>query len=100
MTLSKLRAFNWDCDEVADGHDFSQLLPIKDSSTDRPRAILLHTVKGKGIPEFEHDPAWHARKIKEDELEIGNELGHFMRRRLGRILATSRHRSANLCYLW
>ena len=70
---AKFRAFNWDCDEVADGHDFSQLLPVlqKNSSTDRPRAVLLHTVKGKGIPQFEHDPAWHARKIKGDELEIG-----------------------------
>jgi len=70
---AKFRAFNWDCDEVADGHDFSQLLPVlqKNTSTDRPRSVLLHTVKGKGITEFEHDPAWHARKIKGDELEIG-----------------------------
>ena len=70
---AKFRAFNWDCDEVADGHDFSQLLTVlqKNTSTDRPRAVLLHTVKGKGIPEFEDDPAWHARKIKGDELEIG-----------------------------
>ena len=70
---AKFRAFNWDCDEVADGHDFSQLLQVlqKNTSTDRPRSVLLHTVKGKGITEFEHDPAWHARKIKGDELEIG-----------------------------
>ena len=72
---AKFRAFNWDCDEVADGHDFTQLLPAlqKNTSTDRPRSVLLHTIKGKGIPAFENDPAWHARKIKGQELEIGKQ---------------------------
>ena len=33
-------------------------------------------IKGKGINAFENDPAWHARKIKGEELEIGKrELG-------------------------
>ena len=33
--------------KVADGHDFSQLLPVlqKNTSTDRPRSVLLHTVR-------------------------------------------------------
>ena len=40
---------------------------------DGPSVIVFHTIKGKGIPEFENDPAWHARKIKGVELEIGKE---------------------------
>ena len=72
---SKFHAFNWECEEVADGHDFSQLLPSlqRSTSTNRPKAILLHTIKGKGIPAFHNDPAWHARKIKGQELEVGKQ---------------------------
>ena len=25
--------------------------------------IILNTIKGKGIKEFENDPVWHARKL-------------------------------------
>jgi len=69
----KFRAFNWECEEVEDGHDFQQLLPAlqKNVSQNKPMAILLHTIKGKGIPAFENDPSWHARKIRGQELEEG-----------------------------
>ena len=72
---AKFSAFNWECEEVDDGHDFLQLLPAlqKSNSLNRPRAVLLHTTKGKGIPAFENDPAWHARKIKGQELKIGKQ---------------------------
>ena len=66
----KFRAFRWGCEEVEDGHDFASIIPALDQpATEGPRAVLLHTVKGKGIPQFEDDPVWHARKIKGDELE-------------------------------
>ena len=42
----------------------------------KPTVVILNTVKGKGIREFEDDPAWHARKLKGNELEVGKqELG-------------------------
>ena len=75
---AKFRAFNWECEEVKDGHSFDQLIPAltKKNSVNQPRVIVIHTTKGKGIRAFENDPAWHARKIKEEELEIGKiELG-------------------------
>ena len=70
---AKFRAFNWECVEVADGHDFEQLIPALKQLpvSGKPRAVLLDTIKGKGIPAFENDPAWHAKKIKSPELEIG-----------------------------
>ena len=41
-----------------------------------PKVFVVHTTKGKGVKAFENDPAWHARKIKGEELEIGKkELG-------------------------
>jgi transketolase len=76
--MAKFEAFNWDCLEVNDGHSFEELVPVlgKSNSKNKPRAIIVHTTKGKGIKVFENDPAWHARKVKGKELEIGKrELG-------------------------
>jgi len=72
---AKLRAFNWDCVEVEDGHEYRDLLPalMQESQEGKPRAVIMHTVKGKGIKAFEHNPAWHARKIKGEEMEIGKK---------------------------
>ncbi len=75
---AKFKAFNWDCAEVNNGHSFEELLPVLQESNaeGKPRVIIAHTTKGKGIKPFENDPAWHARKVKGDELEIGKkELG-------------------------
>ena len=75
---AKFRAFNWECEEVMDGHCYDQLLPVlgRTNNSSKPRALIVHTVKGKGIRAFENDPAWHARKIKGEDLQIGRkELG-------------------------
>jgi len=75
---AKFKAFNWDCIEVNDGHSFDELIPVLQQNNDiaKPRAIIVHTTKGKGIKAFENDPGWHARKIKGEELKIGKkELG-------------------------
>ncbi|SVA58325.1 uncharacterized protein METZ01_LOCUS111179, partial [marine metagenome] len=63
---AKFEAFNWECDEIMDGHAFGQLVPAleKASTLSKPRALIIHTIKGRGIRTFENDPAWHARKIK------------------------------------
>ena len=74
----KFRAFNWECEEVMDGHSFDQLVPAlkRTSSLLKPRVLIIHTIKGRGIRAFENDPVWHARKIKGEELQIGRrELG-------------------------
>lgn len=69
----KFEAFNWNCVEVENGHSFKELLlgfksfPLLMA----PKVLLAHTIKGYGIPEFENDPAWHARKIRDDEKSIG-----------------------------
>ena len=75
---TKFKAFNWDCVEVQDGHSFEKLVPVlqRENKKMNPRAVIVHTIKGKGIKAFEDDPIWHARKIKGEELEIGKrELG-------------------------
>ncbi len=75
---AKFNAFNWECEEVMDGHSYDQLVPalLKPNRLSKPRVVIMHTVKGKGIRSFENDPAWHARKVKGEHLQIGRrELG-------------------------
>ena len=75
---AKFKSFNWNCSEVNDGHSFEELIPVlqEDNNEEKPRAVIVHTIKGKGIKAFENDPGWHARKIKGKDLEIGKkELG-------------------------
>ena len=76
--LAKFKSFNWNCREVKNGHSFSSLISSikKKNKSRKPLALIVHTIKGKGIRAFENDPVWHARKIKGRELEIGKkELG-------------------------
>ena len=74
---AKFKAFNWDCTEINDGHSFDELITeLQQNSSMKPKVFVVHTTKGKGVKAFENDPAWHARKIKGEELEIGKkELG-------------------------
>jgi transketolase len=67
---AKWTAFGFDCTEV-DGHDVVSLqealsLP---SSSQRPRAIIAHTVKGRGVSFAEGEPTWHHKSnLKPEEL--------------------------------
>ena len=42
-------------------------------SLGKPNVIILNTIKGKGIKEFENDPVWHARQLKGNEMIIGKQ---------------------------
>ena len=75
LALAPLRdkwsAFGWSADEV-DGHslpDLVQALSGKSSAVGRPRAIIAHTVKGKGVPFMEDDNNWHYRIPKPEEVD-------------------------------
>jgi len=76
--VAKFKAFNWSCLDISDGHSFEELISALQQENDegKPLAIIVNTIKGKGIKSFENDPTWHARKIKGEELKIGKrELG-------------------------
>ena len=72
---SKFKAFNWSCDEVKNGHSFKSLITSfkKQYNKGKPLAIIINTIKAKGIKEFENDPIWHARKLQGKEMEIGKK---------------------------
>ena len=67
----KWKSFGFSVEEV-NGHNLTQLedtlikLPYKKSS---PSALILHTIKGKGIKEAEGNPKWHHKsKITDTEI--------------------------------
>ena len=67
---AKWTAFGFDCAEV-DGHDVAGLreaLSLPNSSK-QPRAIIAHTVKGRGVSFAEGEPTWHHKSnLKPEEL--------------------------------
>lgn len=71
----KWSAFGWDSVEI-DGHDFGQLLDAFDSRhPSKPRAVIAHTVKGKGVSFMENDIEWHYRPPSDTDLSRAlNEL--------------------------
>lgn len=73
---AKWRAFQWDAVEV-DGHDINALLhALKRPFSDRPLAVIAHTVKGKGVSFMEDDNNWHYRTPNPAEVEQAKrELG-------------------------
>ncbi len=72
---TKFKSFNWDCIKVKNGHSFKSLISSlkKKNKKGKPLAIIINTIKGKGIKEFEDDPIWHARKLQGKEIEIGKK---------------------------
>jgi transketolase len=66
----KWRAFGFTVDEV-DGHDVAALRSAFDAPAPagKPRLIVAHTVKGRGIAFAEHNPVWHHKaKVAPPEL--------------------------------
>lgn len=64
----KWRAFGWNTVEI-DGHDFEQLVPaLAAPGSGQPRAIMAHTIKGKGVSFMENDLEWHYRAPSEEDL--------------------------------
>jgi transketolase len=55
---NKFKAFGFDSYDV-DGHDANELLTVLQAKQLCPRAVIAHTVKGKGISSIENKPEWH-----------------------------------------
>ena len=73
----KFAAFGWDVLE-ADGHDVNALEHAlkQENLSGKPRAIIAHTVKGKGVSLMENNPNWHFRMPNRKETKIfAEELG-------------------------
>ena len=65
----KWNAFGWDAVEV-DGHDIGAISSALIKLSDKPRAIIANTIKGKGISFMEDDNNWHYRIPTMDEVKM------------------------------
>ncbi len=64
----KWRAFGWNVLEV-DGHNIEQLFNLFKSKSLKPKVIIAHTVKGKGISFMEDSLTWHYKSPNEEEYQ-------------------------------
>jgi transketolase len=69
---AKLKAFGWDVAEV-DGHDVPALCTVLDPEVkhEKPLAVVMHTIKGKGLSYAENDNAWHHAVVTQNAYEQG-----------------------------
>ena len=60
---AKLRAFGFDLVELPDGNDLDAVEAAlsKPTMPGKPKAILAHTVKGKGVSFMENQVGWHGK---------------------------------------
>lgn len=69
----KFEAFNFHVINVADGNDFTQLeAAFKEARETKgmPTAIILKTVKGKGISFMENQAGWHGSAPNDEQFEL------------------------------
>ncbi len=68
----KFEAFGWEVHEV-DGHDVdalvSLLADLKASDDSRPKTVIAHTVKGKGVSFMEDQAGWHGKAPNDEETQ-------------------------------
>lgn len=65
----KWAAFNWDVLEV-DGHDYPALRTAFAKTSQKPKVIIAHTVKGKGVSFMEDQLAWHYKYPTAEQYQI------------------------------
>jgi transketolase len=69
----KFEAFNFHVINVADGNDFDQLKAAFDEAKTvkgMPTAIILKTLKGKGVSFMENQVGWHGKAPNDEEYAI------------------------------
>ncbi|MDD5966910.1 MAG: transketolase, partial [Blautia sp.] len=69
----KFEAFNFHVISVADGNDFDQLKRAFDEAKSvkgMPVAIVMKTVKGKGVSFMENQAGWHGKAPNDEEYKI------------------------------
>jgi transketolase len=60
------KAFGWDVIEV-DGHNLEQLEKAFRTTNERPKAIIAHTIKGKGVSFMEDKLEWHYKSPNDEQ---------------------------------
>ena len=64
----KLQSFNWDVLEI-DGHNYEEIEEALSQQTSKPKVIIAHTIKGKGVSYMENEFVWHYKSPNNEQLE-------------------------------
>ena len=65
---AKLAAFGFEVYELEDGNDLESIAVALDAETHgKPKCILAHTVKGKGVSFMENQVGWHGKAPNEEQ---------------------------------
>ena len=65
---AKYRAFGFEVIEI-DGHDYAQIIDALDRPVHgKPKCIVAHTVKGKGVSYMENQAKWHGGSPNPEQL--------------------------------
>ena len=72
---AKYAAFGFETLSVADGNDIEQVLAALNQprTAGKPRMILCHTVKGKGISFMENQVGWHGAAPNDEQYAVAME---------------------------
>jgi len=65
----RFKAFGWHAIDV-DGHDTDALVTaFEQSSNGKPKVVVAHTIKGKGVSFMENDNSWHHNRLTKSNYE-------------------------------
>ena len=66
---AKMRAFGFEVFELSDGHDLDAIAAALDAAVPagKPKCIIAHTVKGKGVSFMENQVGWHGKAPNEEQ---------------------------------
>jgi transketolase len=64
----KWTSFNWEVHEI-DGHDFEQLITVLELKSTKPKVIIAHTIKGKGVSFMENKLEWHYKSPNPEQYD-------------------------------
>lgn len=64
----KVSAFNWHVIDI-NGHDMKAIEQALKLKTDKPKMIIAHTIKGKGVSFMENKLEWHYRSPNDELLK-------------------------------
>ena len=65
----RFKAFGWNVIDV-DGHDIDALVAaFERKSEHKPKVIVAHTTKGKGVSFMENDNSWHHNRLTKNNFE-------------------------------
>ena len=64
----KLQSFNWDVLEI-DGHNYEEIEKALSQQTSKPKVIIAHTIKGKGVGYMENEFVWHYKSPNNEQLK-------------------------------